>query len=115
MRESTGTVAALATSCRTLRRDSVMMRALVLLDHFLLDHSGLTPEAFTTLAHFSVSVARCAPNSTGVNSIGAVPTSASLALMLASLRQALNSRLSRSTISCGVPAGTPMPNHVLDS
>jgi hypothetical protein len=40
------------------------------------DQTGFAPEAFTTLAHFSVSSATCAPNSVGAKGIGALPMSA---------------------------------------
>src|SRR5215468_7893685 len=79
MRESTGSAPATATSCRTLRRRIIVGWTLLIV-RIVLSHSGLTPEAFTTFAHFSVSAARCAPNSVGVYSMGAVPTSASLGI-----------------------------------
>src|SRR5437870_5516740 len=77
-----------------------------------LDHSGLMLAARTTLPHFSVSAATCAPNSDGVCTIGAAPSSASCALIFGSARPALISRLSLSIIATEVPFGAPTPNHM---
>src|SRR5262249_45760526 len=79
------------------------------------DHSGLMPANLITLAHFSVSSAMNFPNSGGVIGIGTPPRSASRALSLGSLRTALISLLSFSTISAGVSFGTPTPCHELAS
>src|SRR6516165_4916463 len=79
------------------------------------DHSGLMPANLITLAHFSVSSAMNFPNSGGVIGIGTPPRSASRALSLGSVRTALISLLSFSTISAGVSFGTPTPCHELAS
>src|SRR5262245_2969770 len=78
-------------------------------------HSGLMPANLITLAHFSVSFAMNFPKSAGVIGIGTPPRSASRALILGSARPALNSLLSLSTISAGVPFGAPTPYQVLAS
>src|SRR5262245_30734923 len=81
----------------------------------LFGHSDLRPANFTTFAHFSVSSTMNFPKSAGVMGIGTPPTSASRALILGSARPALNSLLSLSTISAGVPFGAPTPYQVLAS
>ena len=75
------------------------------------DHSGLMPDALTTLPHFSTSAAIYAPNSAGVKTIGVVATPASRAFTAGSANPALISRLSRSMTSGGVPRPTPTPHH----
>src|SRR5262245_21642116 len=79
------------------------------------DHSGLMPANLITLAHFSVSAAMNFPNSGGVIGIGTPPRSAIRALSFGSVRMALISLLSFSTISAGVSFGTPTPCHELAS
>ena len=75
--------------------------------------SGLAPVNLTTLPHFSVSSARSLPKSAGESASGALPTSASRALILGSARAALTSVLSFATISAGVFLGAPMPRNRL--
>src|SRR5215468_4478668 len=58
--------------------------------------SGLAPVNLTTLPHFSVSSARSLPKSAGESASGALPRSASRALILGSARAALTSVLSLS-------------------
>ena len=60
-----------------------------------------------TFPHFSVSSAQSFPNSVGDSGMGAVPNSASRALIFGSARPALISPLSFSTISLGV---SPIPD-----
>src|SRR5262249_7880587 len=79
------------------------------------DHSGLMPANLITLAHFSVSFAMNFPKSAGVIGIGTPPRSMRRCLILGSARPALNSLLSVSTISAGVPLGAPTPYQVLAS
>src|SRR5262249_5164510 len=69
----------------------------------------------TTLPHFSVSSASTLANSAGVPGSVIPPVSASRAFMVASANAALISRLSRSTISVGVPRGAPIPVTALAS
>jgi hypothetical protein len=68
-----------------------------------------------TFAHFSVSAAMNFPNSAGVIDIGSAPMSAKRAFAWGSARAALISLLSFWTISDGVLAGAPTPNHPLAS
>ncbi len=75
------------------------------------DHSGLMPDALTTLPHFSTSAAIYAPKSAGVKTIGVVATPASRAFTAGLTNPALISRLSRSMTSGGVPRATPTPHH----
>src|SRR5262249_4725043 len=79
------------------------------------DHSGLMPANLITLAHFSVSSAMNFPNSGGVIRIGTPPRSASRALSFGSVRTALISLFSFSTVSAGGSFGTPTPCHELAS
>src|SRR5712671_4975913 len=80
-----------------------------------LDQSALAPENFTTLAHFSVSVATRAPNSPGVPPMIVPPMSVKRLRTLGSLSALLISRFNRSTIVAGVSLGTPMPYQTLVS
>src|SRR5262245_65323934 len=79
------------------------------------DHSALMPANFTTLAHFSVSLARRRPKLAG--GLGSIvpPMSASRAFALGSARIALISMLSRSMTSGGVFLGAMMPKNALAS
>src|SRR5258708_14302881 len=79
------------------------------------DQSGLAPENFTTLAHFSVSSAMSFPKSAAEPGSAVPPRSASCALSLGLARPASISLLSFSTISTGVFLGTPTPYHWLAS
>src|SRR5215510_3617468 len=78
-------------------------------------YSGFTPAVLITLAHLSVSRAISAPNSAEPMGVGTPPRSVSRAVRRGSLRPALISRASRSTMSAGVPLGTTAPDHVLTS
>src|SRR5262249_38515762 len=78
-------------------------------------YSALIPAARMTLPHFSVSSAMSLPYSAGEPDSGVPPISASRALIVGSARPALTSRLSRSTMSAGVPFGAAMPKHQLAS
>src|SRR5215471_1653046 len=73
-------------------------------------YSALRPANLTTLAHFSVSSATSLAKSADEPVNISLPSSAIRAFTVASARTALISRLSRSTISAGVPLGTPMPS-----
>src|SRR5205807_10117183 len=77
--------------------------------------SALTPANFTTLPHFSVSLAISLPKSTGEPGSAVAPHWASRAFILGSTRAALISVLSLSTISAGVLGGAPMPVQKLNS
>src|SRR5262249_39702789 len=77
--------------------------------------SALMPVNFTTLLHFSVSSAMSLPKSTGEPRSAVAPHSASRAFILGSVRPALISMLSLSTISAGVFFGAPTPLQKLDS
>src|SRR6516164_5634112 len=79
------------------------------------DHSGLMLAARITLPHFSVSSAMSLPNSAGVIGSGTPPRSANRAFILESVRAALISLLSRSTIATGVFFGAPTPIQKLAS
>src|SRR5438067_9308131 len=79
------------------------------------DQSGLAPENFTTLAHFSTSSARNLPKSAGDPASSDAPKSASRAFDLESARTALISLLSLSTMSAGVFLGAPTPAQALVS
>src|SRR5262245_29555096 len=68
-----------------------------------------------TLPHFSVSSARCLPNSAGENSKAVEPRLARRALNFGSARPALISLLSALTISADVFRGAPIPNQPLAS
>src|SRR5260370_18555472 len=81
----------------------------------LVDHSGLAPEDFTTLAHFSISPVMCFPKSPGEVTNTVPPKSAILAFNLGSARLALISLLSFSTISAGVFLGATTPHQPLAS
>src|SRR5712691_11434868 len=83
--------------------------------HSNFDQSGLAPENLTTLPHFSVSSATSLPKSAAEPGSSDAPRSANRACALGSARIALTSLLSFSMISAGVPFGTPMPYHALDS
>src|SRR5215467_12239513 len=72
-------------------------------------YSSATWPSLMTLAHFSVSAATSLPKSAGVPGVSMPPRSAKRALMLGSASAALISLLSLSTISGGVPFGTPIP------
>src|SRR5215469_16073023 len=78
-------------------------------------YCGLILAARTTLPHFSVSAARCLPNSTRDVGYGTEPIWTIFALRPGSARPALISVLSLSRISGGVAAGAPMPYHALAS
>ena len=62
-----------------------------------------------TLAHFSVSSARCLPNSAGEPGKTVPPRSPNRAFILGSARPVLVAWLSFSTISVGVFLGAPRP------
>src|SRR5262245_2734836 len=79
------------------------------------DHSALMPANFTTLAHFSVSLARRRPKLAGGPGGIVPPMSASRAFALGSARIALISMLSRPMISGGVFLGAMMPKNALAS
>jgi hypothetical protein len=72
-------------------------------------YSGLMLAARITWPHFSVSFAKNVPNSAGELANGVLPRSASRPLIVGSVRAALISRLSLSTISAGVLLGPPTP------
>src|ERR1700730_8867269 len=78
-------------------------------------HSGLMPAHFTTLAHFPVSSAMSLPNAAGEPASASPPMSANRDFIMGSVRAALISLLSLSTISAGVFLGAPMPYHWLAS
>ena len=78
-------------------------------------YSALIPAAFTTLPHFSVSAAISLAKSADVPGSGSPPVSASFAFMPASAKAACTALFSSSTISAGVPFGTPMPVTALAS
>src|SRR5262249_53540299 len=78
-------------------------------------YSALMLAARITLAHFSVSSAMSLPNSAGELATTPPPRSANRALVLGSVRPALMSLLSLSTISAGVFRGAQMPNQAVDS
>src|SRR5262249_5345754 len=75
-----------------------------------LHYSALRPAKLTTLAHFSVSSATSFAKSADEPVNISLPSSAIRAFTVASASAALISRLNRSTISAGVPLGTPMPS-----
>src|SRR5262249_60015451 len=85
------------------------VRALRNIGRRLVDHSGLMFAARITLPQNSVSAAMNFPNSTAPIGIGTWPFSLIRALTLASMRPALISRLSVSTISAGAPRGATIP------
>src|SRR6516165_6710427 len=72
-------------------------------------HSGLILAVRMTLAHFSVSSAMSFPKLAGVIVMGTLPRSARRAFIPGSVRAALISLLSLSTISVGVFLGAPRP------
>src|SRR3954447_15527746 len=74
------------------------------------DHSGLMLANLMTFAHFSVSAAIKAAKLWDEPGNGVAPRSASLALILESASAALTSRLSSSTMSCGVLRGAQSPH-----
>ena len=78
-------------------------------------HSGFSPAALTTFAHFSVSSAISFPNSAGGPGSGSPPIAARRAFMPASAMAALISLLSLPMISTGVLPGAHMPYHWLVS
>src|SRR5215813_465555 len=104
-----------ARAVSAARREGFAERDLWNIRPALSGHSGLRPANFTTFAHFSVSSTMNFPKSGGVIGIGTPPRSASRCLILGSARPALNSLLSLSTISAGVPFGAPTPYQVLAS
>src|SRR5438128_1743929 len=73
------------------------------------------PANLITLPHFSVSSVISLPKSPGEPRSRVPPNSASRALILGSVRTALISLLSLSTISAGVPVGAPAPHQELAS
>src|SRR5262249_24004317 len=77
--------------------------------------SALMPANFTTLAHFSVSLARRRPKLAGGPGSIVPPMSASRAFALGSARIALISMLSRPMTSGGVFLGAMMPKNALAS
>ena len=80
-----------------------------------LRQSGLRPANFTTLPHFSVSLAMKLPNSAGEPASTRPPNSSNRLVTLTSTRAALISLLSVSMISADVPLGAPMPAQKLAS
>src|SRR6516162_689151 len=76
-----------------------------------LAHSGLMLAARITLAHFSVSSEMSLPKSAGEPGSVLAPSSAIRDLILGSVRAALISWLSLSTISVGIFFGAATPNH----
>src|SRR5690348_10794527 len=72
-------------------------------------HSGFMPVALITLPHLSVSSAISLANAVVDRISGSPPRSVSRALIFASARPALISRLSLSTISGGVCRGAARP------
>src|SRR6266436_1634917 len=80
-----------------------------------LHQSGLAPENFTTLAHFSVSSLKSLANSAGELGSTKPPSSANRAFSLGSARPALIAWLSVAIISGGVLFGAPMPKYALAS
>src|SRR5262249_48443507 len=79
------------------------------------DQSALMPANFTTLAHFSVSLARRWPKLAGGPGSIVPPISASRTFALGSARIALISMLSRPMTSGGVFLGAMMPKNALAS
>src|SRR5215468_12297098 len=73
-------------------------------------YSALRPANLTTLAHLSVSSVMSLAKSADEPVNISLPSSAIRAFTVGSARAALISRLSRSTISAGVPLGTPTPS-----
>jgi hypothetical protein len=78
-------------------------------------YSTLSPANFTTPAHFSVSAAMSLPKSADVPGINSPPIAPNRDFIAASLKAALISVLSLSTISAGVFVGAAMPYHWLAS
>src|SRR5262249_58280977 len=78
-------------------------------------HSALMPANFTTLAHFSVSLARRRPKLAGGPGSIVPPMLTSRAFALGSARIALISVLSRPMTSGGVFLGAMMPKNALAS
>jgi hypothetical protein len=78
-------------------------------------YPALMPANFTTLDHFSVSSARCLPNSVAVIGNNSPPSSASRDVSLGSLSPSVISRLSLEIISGGVFRGAPIPYQALAS
>src|SRR5262249_27467503 len=79
------------------------------------NQSAFAPESLTTLAHFSVSLAKSLAKSAGEPGSGVPPSSVIRAFILGSVKPALSSRLSLSTIAVGVPTGAAIPYHALAS
>src|SRR5262245_66342224 len=79
------------------------------------DHSALMLANFTTLAHFSVSLARRRPKLVGGPGSIVPPMSASRAFALGSARIALISMLSRPMTSGAVSLGGMLPKNALAS
>src|SRR5262245_58371150 len=77
--------------------------------------SAFAPENFMTFPHFSVSSAMRFPYSAGERASTVPLRSAKRAFILGSVRAALISLLSLSTISVGVSLGAPMPPQALVS
>src|ERR671912_460068 len=73
--------------------------------------SGLAPVDFTTGTHLSISAWTKRVNSAGVMVLDSAPISSQRLTTAGSFSTACISVASRSTIGCGVLAGTEMPNH----
>src|SRR3954453_18256092 len=78
-------------------------------------HSAFAPENLITLAHFSVSPTMSVDSSRGDSGSGTLLKSAIRVRSRGSASAMLMSAESFSTISAGVLAGAPMPNHELTS
>ena len=80
----------------------------------IFDNVGFTPPCrpanLTTFAHFSVSSATSLVKLATEPESGSLPRSAIRPFTAGSASAALTSRLSRSTVSIGVPLGTPTPS-----
>ena len=74
-------------------------------------YSALMLAARINFAQFSKSALMRAPNSSGLLAIKSKPSVAKYSLMSGSAMILTISRLSRATISLGVPAGTATANH----
>ena len=72
---------------------------------------GVTPEAFTTLDHFSTSEAMRLPKSSGVPGMGLPPSSARRSFIFGSASARFTSAFTFSMTARGVPLGMPSPNH----
>src|SRR6266511_606793 len=73
-------------------------------------YSGLAPEAFTTGVHLSISDWMKRVTSAGVMVLDSAPISSQRLTTAGSFSTACISVASRSTIGCGILAGTEMPN-----